>query len=463
MISGGYTDRQDFLFKEVYRIPPNDISKAGVISSIWDALNDPLLGSWMDKRRFNAQKLKTIMRISAITGNILAVARLFDGGMTPWQHLALLMFCNMSQDIIGTMDEVAGQKVRNAISPLTEQRGRTNVWGRMGMRLGWPLADFAMVFMAFRETFGFTDYQIIFYGACIIMPLKIASSLLLTFIRQRVDYSQPAAGAGEEEAPPRRSLLQSFQVVKHNRYFIASTIANFITVFSPDVGDELMIYRYLVPSFRVFGREMSGEGVLVAKRVLSGIPGTLTQPFVRQIIRRFGGPLRAQKCFCVILMVCNLAKYFAGYTSIGRLGLVILLDSIINAVQEWEEVAGALLNYEFFDYVELQTGERSEGVTTAVNNLFSKIVTRNIGQVTGNAFLQWTGYRGGYTQDGTRPPARYLAFMWPMLNLMPLIDWGVRLAARSFVKWTPADRARTEQALASRRAAAQTLQEEPVH
>ncbi|MDR2686508.1 MAG: hypothetical protein LBB75_02050, partial [Oscillospiraceae bacterium] len=114
----------------------------------------------------------------------------------------------------------------------------------------------------------------------------------------------------------------------------------------------------------------------------------------------------------------------------------------------------------FYDYVELKTGERSEGVTTAVNNLFSKIVTNNIGQVTGNAFLQWTGYTGGYKADGTRPPEKYLKFMWPMYTLIPVLDHAIWFAARCFVKWKPEDRERTEQALAERRAEAEKLKEE---
>jgi len=457
-MSDGFTGKQDFLYKEYYRIPPNQISIAGVISSIWDALNDPVLGSWMDKKRLGAGALRLILRISAISGSIMAVVKLIDGGMTPWQHLALLMFCNMSQDIVGTMAGVADQKMRAGISPSSQQRGRINVWSNMGYQFTWIIANLPTVLMGFRGFFGFSDYQIILYGASILLPFAVTAHILPSFIRQRVDFTQSIEG--EEGQSEKRNLAQTFEVIKHNRYFIANTVASFITVFTPDMGDELMIYRYIMPKYRVFGQEMSGEGLLLFKQMLSGNLSTVIQPFTRQLINRMGGPLRAQQIKCIINIVSKLVMYLVGYKTMWRFAIVILMESFINASGSWDGVAEGMLNYEWYDYVELQTGLRSEGVTSAVRNLFGKIVTNNIGQVTGNAFLQWTGYRGGYTEDGTRPPDRYLKFMWPMYTLIPVVDHAIWFACRSFVKWKPEDRERTEEALAERRAAAQGLKEE---
>ena len=463
-MSDGFTGKQDFLYKEVYRIPPNNISVAGVISSVWDAVNDPILGTWMDRKRLNSQALRTILRISAITGSIFAVVKLIDGGMTPWQHLGLLMFCNMTQDIVSTMAQVADQKMRSGISPSSQQRSRISVWSNVGYSFTWFISNAPTALMGFSKALGLSDYQIIFVGACVMLPFGIAAGMLPTFIRQRVDFSTAAPYAGsqgeEGEQPKKRSWKETFRVIRHNRYFILNAIASFITVFSPDMGDELTIYRYLMPTFRIFGKEMGGEGLLLFKQMLSGNLSTVLEPFNRQLINKMGGPLRAQQIKSAVMMASRSVMYFAGYKSIPRLAVLILMESFVNAAMSWDGVAGAMLSYEFYDYVELKTGERSEGVTTAVDNLFKKIVTNNIGQVTGNMFLQWTGYQGGYKEDGTRPPERYLKYMWPMYCLIPVLDQSIWLVARSFVKWKPEDREQTELALAERRAAAQKLRDE---
>ena len=458
----GFTSKQDFLYKEYFRIAPNKITVAGVVSSVWDAINDPLLGTWMDRKRFGPKHLKTIMRLSAVTGSILTVVQLFDGGMSAWQHLAVLMITKMVQDILGTMNEVADKKLRSGTSPSSQQRSRINVWGNIGGSLTWLISTLPVWLMGFREQIGLNDYQIIFYGACIFLPFAIVAWILPTFVRQRVDFSQNTpvyAAADDTPAPPKRTLAETFALVKHNRYFLANATANFITVFSPDMGDELMIYRYLMPKMKVFGREMSGEGLLPLKQLLSGNLGTVMQPFQRQIINFIGGPLRAQQLKCVVNIVCKLLMFFVGYKSLWRFAGLVFLETFVNASMGLDNVAGEMLNYQWYDYVELQTGERTEGVTTAVDNLFKKSVTNNIGQATGNWFLQWTGYKGGYVEDGIRPPEKYLNFMWPMYTLIPVLDHTIWLVCRSFVKWKPEDSERTELALAERRAAKEQLQE----
>ncbi len=455
-MSGGFTGRQDFLFKEYYRIKPNYLTVAGFASSIWDAVNDPLLGAWMDRRRYGIHALKTIMRISAFTGNILNVVKMVDGGLSAWQHVALLIFCNITQDLIGTLDGVAGQKIRSGISPLTQQRSRVKVWSNMGAQATWVIGNLPTLFMGFRDVFHWSDYQIIVIGALVFLPFGIMSSILPTFVRQRVDYTRQTADDKQDaDSPPpeeKLSFVKSFEVIKQNRYFLFNSIANLITVFSPNVGDELLVYRYLVPKFKVLGREMTGEGVLLIKQMISGIPASIMQPFNRQLINKIGGPLRAQQLKSIIDAAAKLLQFFVGYKSIPQLAVMILAEAAINAASEWDKVAGDMLNYEFYDYVELKTGQRSEGITYAIDGLFKKIITNNIGLATGNAFLTWTGYSGGYAERGIKPPALYMKWMWPMYTLVPVIDNSIYIICRSFVKWKPEDRERTEAELAQRRA-----------
>jgi Na+/melibiose symporter-like transporter len=448
----GFSGRQDFLYKEWFRIPVNKISVAGVISSVWDAVNDPILGGWMDKKRFGPRGLRNIMRVSAVVGSVFAVVKMADGGMSQFQHLVLLVICNMAADITGTMNGVASQKMRAGISPLSQQRGRIDVWGNMGASLTWIIGNLPTVLMGFSDYFKLNDYQIIFYGSLILLPFGVFAHILPTFIRQRVDYSYP-----EGEGTEKQSLRETFEVVKHNRYFVVNTIASFVTVFSPDVGDELMIYRYIMPTFKAFGREVGGEALLPVKQMLSGTLSNILQPFHRQIINRVGGPLRAQQLKCLVNIFNRTVMFLCGYKSVWRFAVLVAMESLWNAMMGFDGVAGSMLGYEWYDYVELQTGLRSEGVTTAVNNLFGKIVTDNIGRVTGNAFLAWTGYTGGYKEDGVRPPEKYLKYMWPMYTLIPVLDHSIWFAARCFVKWTPQDRENTERALAERRAAAGKL------
>lgn len=478
-VAGGF-NRVDFLFKDVYRIKANDMSKAGIVSSLWDAFNDPLLGTWMDRKRFGVRAYRVIMRISAITGHVLNMIKMIDGGMDPWMHLTLLVACNCLQDVVGTLDGVAGTKLRAGISPLSQQRARMTVWGNVGVTFGWSLGNLPTMLMGLRTAMKasqtakisrlghyLTDYRIIVYGSLVLLPLNVLASILPTFIRQRVQFQradEPATApvgeggsiAEDGERPPavqespHLSMRESFAVLKHNPYFIANTVAGFITVFSPTAGDEILLYRWLMPSQKIFGKPVDGEMMLVVKQQFAGILSNVLKPFSRQLINLVGGPLRAQKLNSIFLIVCNLIKFMGGLRTIPGFIVTIITEMLIYGIQDMDTVASDMLNYEFYDKVELETDVRSEGATAAINGFFTKTITNNIGLVTGNAFLQWTGYTGNSSDKTTKPPERYMKWMWPMATLAPAADALVYLVARSFVKWKPEDRLRTEAELAMR-------------
>lgn len=540
--AAGFSGKQDFLYKEYYHIKPNKLSIAGIVSSIWDAVNDPIIGSWMDRKKMGPKQWRTIMRISAVTGNLFHTMKMLDGGMTEWQHVIVLIVLNCMQDIIGTMDMVAGQKLRAGISPYSQQRARTQVWNSVGSQCGYPVANIPMLLMGLRDVFHLNDYQIIVMGAVIMLPFNIISAYMITYIRQRVDFRAgkpmnslpyvPDEVMGEypkdksdeeldaelleaqskermreeiekrnavfaeaqkeykaklatlsgkerkafqaqhraerdehiakreyeyvymldpETGEPAPSILESFELIKHNKYFLVNTAANFITVFSPSV-DGTLIYRYLIPKFKFFGKEISGELVSVIKEQLVGLPVTFLKPFTRQLVNACGGPLNVHKLTSLAGAVGFFLRFLIGYNTFPKVILNILIEAVLYVLYDMDGTAGTMLNYEMLDYVELKTGLRTEGVTASVNGLFSKIVTNNIGMVTGNAFLEWTGYTGGYVDSGKELPKRFVKYMWPMYTLAGVVDNLVWLAARSLVKHTPEDAKRVEEELAARHA-----------
>ena len=531
-ITSGFAGRQDFLFKEYYKIAPNKISVGSVISSLWDAANDPVLGSYMDRKRWGPQQWRRIMRISAVTGSTLNVIKMLDGGMSDWQHIALLVACNCIQDIIGTLSSVSDQKMRAGISPYSQQRGRIQVWVSVGNSIGYPLSTIPMLLMGLRDVFHLNDYQIIVMGAVFMLPFNIIASYMVTFIKQRVNFRagaptnslplQPEVEVNPEEAlseedlipieeemkhreaakkaelakrerkemlaamsrkerkafkaaerkehrekfargefeldpetgEPKLTLLESFAVTKHNKYFIVNTIAGFITVFTPSV-DPLLIYRYLVPRFTLFGKEISGEMMWLVHAQVAGTPVTFTKPFSRQLVNKVGGPLKTNKLCHMINASLYFLRFLVGCNKFWKLFFNMIAEAAAYVVNDMNSVAENMLNYEMLDYVEWKTGLRTEGVTASVSGLLSKIVTNNIGTVTGNAFLAWTGYEGGYIDEGGEVPERFRKYMWPMYTLASVFDQMVYLLLRSTVKYSPEDSHRVEEALKERRAAAE--------
>jgi Na+/melibiose symporter-like transporter len=233
---------------------------------------------------------------------------------------------------------------------------------------------------------------------------------------------------------------------------------------------------------------MNGLALQLLKNQIVGAPISVLKPFARQIINRLGGPLKTQRLNSVINICASLLKFLAGFAgskskgyatqfSIPRIALVFLADTVCTTSGMFDGVAGNMMNYQMLDYVELKTGVRSEGITFSVNNLWTKVVTNNLGSLTGNAFMQWTGYKGGYDEvrdenNNTvriRPwseyyplvPRRMKQYFWPMLTLSAMVDNGIWLMVRSFVHYTPAQAEQTERILAQRRSRAEQAETAP--
>jgi len=214
---------------------------------------------------------------------------------------------------------------------------------------------------------------------------------------------------------------------------------------------------------------------------------TFLCPFTRHMVNRIGGPLRAHKLNSIATILSSFIKFLAGFVgsrknqyiskfTITRIAIIFTVDTVCTIFNMMDTFSGQLMNYQMLDYVELQTGVRSEGITFAVNNLFTKIVTNNLGSLTGNGFLQWTGYTGGYDEERDannkvlriRPwseyyplvPLRMKKYMWPMATLAPVVDNAIWLLARSLVHYTPEQALETEVQLAQRRAAKKAAEAE---
>jgi len=476
-LAGVYAGRQDFLFREVYRVPPNMMSVAGIATSLYDAFNDPFVGTWMDRWRLPPERLKLILRIAAITGHSLDLLRMVDGGLSPWGHIILLIVCDCLKDTVNTFESIAIQKLRVSISPYTQERARVGLWESVAKQLSYPLMTIPLILMGWKDTFGFSDYQIIFVGALIFLPVNIIGSAAKSFVKVRVDVNAGAgmkqaeqqteenAVAAEAEAEStdaaeeKMSLRETWGVVRHNKYFKVNLACGLLAVLTPTAGDPWIQWRYLAPKATVFGQTMSGEGWLLFKDSLAGILVTFTNPFSRQIVNWLGGPLKTQRIKSIVNAAGDFIKFAVGIRTVPGIFINILVENIQMVFSAADDVAESMLNYEFYDHVELETGVRSEGVTSAVNGLISKTVTNNIGTLTGNAALNWMGYRGGYLAGGEQPPDRYMKYVWAFQTLSTAADNLVYYVGRSTIKWTPEDRDRTEKALEERRNVAKAEQE----
>ena len=97
-------------------------------------------------------------------------------------------------------------------------------------------------------------------------------------------------------------------------------------------------------------------------------------------------------------------------------------------------------------------------MTAAVDGMINKLIRNNVGNVIGNAVMQWTGYKGWDIPAGEQPE-RFLKTIWPLTHFRSVVGSAIALAALLWFKY-PKDPAEVEADLIERRALAQKLKEE---
>ena len=456
----GFTNMKDRLFLGLGegKIPPNWKSVHDVTKITWDALNDPLIGMTMDRRRFGVNIHRWIMRFNATFSPFFILIQCFNLGLSPLLRVILWTVITMLADVMSTANAVSEAKIWAGITPHTRQRGVVQLCKTIGGQLSAATKGIPTGLMGLTAFTGLTDYQTMIYGALLFTPLTIFCRWLPSFAKQRVDFTRQISPAGSEEElqeakPP--SFRESFAVVKHNRWFMMNTIVNFLRVLLPKT-DEMFFYRFLAPKIEIAGKNVGGEMLWMVKNLVFGMPGILAQPFALKVVGKFGDKLNYLKLHTLIVVLTTAAKYFVGYSTWPRLIFTYFMDMTREVFDRWAPVPKGQLDFEMYDYVEWKTGLRSEGMTIAVDGMLGKMVNNNISSVLGNAVNQWTGYRG---YDIPEQPELFLKSIWPLLHIGKIVGEAIYLAALFWFKY-PHDPKETEADLIERRALAKKLKEE---
>jgi len=464
---GGYTGIKDRLYLGMGegKIPPNWKSVHDVTVVTWDALNDPLIGSFMDRRRFGESVHRWIMRFNATFSPLFIMLQCFSFGMTPLQRIIQWTVISLFAEVMSTANAVSDTKIWAGITPHSEQRSIVQLCRTVGHQLSDVFNGIPMILMGLKDLIGLSDYQIMIYGALIFAPLTIFCRWLPSFAKQRVDFTVKVKGenqtgmAASDEAAAERppTFWECFAVVRHNRWFMMWTVVNLIRMFLPGT-DYFFLFRFLIKPLQFRGREIGGELIWGAKNIIFNGPTFLAQPLAVTVMNKFSSKLNFIRTQHLIILLAHTGMYLSGYKTWPRLILQFTMEAIRGMFDMWAPVPHGLINYEMLDYVEWKTGQRSEGMTAAVDGMINKLIQRNVGNVIGNAVTQWTGYKG-YDVPAEEQPERFLKTIWPLRHFGIIAGAAIALIALMWFKY-PHDPKLVEADLVERRALAKQMREE---
>jgi len=349
---------------------------------IWDAVNDPLIGSMIDadRRKYKMGKFKTYIFVGAC-GLLVAGAAVFLPFPNAPVVIKAILFI-MGYIIWDACYTVANVPYGSMLSLVTEdpgERAQLSTWRSVGSMVGGMIPGIILPMLIWHKEVDAngkpvlnpeTGVQVetllgerVFWVALLMGVLGfIAFLFMIKNITIRVDENSVKTN----EAGEKFNVFSAFGNFLKNRPAVGATIAAmgmFLGMQSATTANTIMFATY-------FGQaQMSG-----VVQMIGFLPMFLFMPFIKNIVNKFGKKeasvagtlvsIAGSLIMLVFPMVGNksiaLIVYMAGLVVFG-------LGMGVYTCVSWALMADAI------DYNEWKTGKREEGTVYSLHSFFRKL------------------------------------------------------------------------------------------
>lgn len=439
----------------ILKIPSEKTGIITGVSTLWDAINDPLIGGLIDRRKHKpGQKMRPFLLWTPAIVGILVFLMFIDFGLPQSQTIASVLVLYILFDVFYSLQDISIWGIAAMSSPDSAERRRVIQWISIAAGLGGTIASLFPTFKDFVvKNSIMTEKTSYIYGAAIFGLGGMLIAMLAYRMKEKV------APAEEEK---KNSLFKDIADLRHNKTLIIVCLARIVQSISIALPWEYF-FETKGLAYNVFGQEISGGTAQVVYGFIMGIPGAFAMFFAVKLINKLGGNKKLLVFSEVITVIARVLAFFIGandrFLNIGALGIVMLLLGTAQIFTNMKDIAHRSLLTNSIDEVELKTGKRTEGIVFSMQNFVSKL-TGAIPKFIQGYFLKFLGFdanvkhAANQTVINAQTSTRFLKYRWHQFILGPAIGSALYLIVILFLDNDDAEHmAEVEKALTEKRAA----------
>lgn len=353
-----------FFFVTVCRIPAAAVATMVFIMGIWDTLNDPLMGSIVDRTRTRYGKLRPYLIFVPIPLSIVTIL-LFSGGVVldGKSNVLKIVFMYVTYffwEFFYTIGDIPFWGLSAAISPNPSDRSKAITSARFISSIigGIVTAVIPVLIDLSKEKIIPLNFQQIFF----IMGIVAGTVGTFLFSLSGICTRERVVQSVKEEG-----FFTIFRCLKNNKPLLLIVIASVIGTVG-GIGEIFSQYFYLYS----LG--------MASLSLVAGIPGTimsfLAYMFIPKIEKLFSskkiviycGFINAGAGILVFLLGCRFyTKPFIIVPLLALKGVFNSFTTSLNMVIPTKMIGDTV------DYMEWKTGERNEGITFSFLTFISKL------------------------------------------------------------------------------------------
>ncbi|MBE6593354.1 MAG: MFS transporter [Ruminococcaceae bacterium] len=352
-----------------------------IIVQVWDAINDPLIGSIIDadKHKYKRNKFLQYIMIGSI-GLIVGGACCFlpFPAAPVWAKFIIFIAGYVVWDAFYTIANVPYGSLLSIISNDPADRASLSAWRSVGSMVGNMLPMVILPFLIYNEDESLNG-TMVFVAALVMGVLGfICFQFMIKNTEIRVDTETKV-----NEEQPKFNVFKALGNFVKNRPAVGATVA----AMGMFIGMQGAATAVSV-TFQIYFKNTEISGIV---QLFAMIPILLFTPLARKMVTKYG-----KKELSVVGAICSI---------IGGLGLFIItpdntaLDLIIYIVCQlvyslglgiYSTVSWAMMG-DAIDYNEWKTGKREEGVVYSLHSFFRKLA-QGVGPAVALIIMQGMGY-----------------------------------------------------------------------
>lgn len=451
-------------------------AKTGIItgvSTLWDALNDPLVGSLMDHRRHKpGYKLRPFLLWTPPLIGIFITLMFVDLGLSEGQTIAYVMILYVLFDTLYSFQDTAIWGISSLSSPDSNERRRVIQWISIAAGAGGTIAGLFPVFKDLCVNSAKMSEKNAYLLFAVIFGFGGMMMAMLAYRMKEKVIDTAGDRSAEKGIESLKAMIKTIWNLRYNRTLIIICLARIAQSFSLTLAWEYFFQSEGIV-YHLFGAEIGGDMAMTFYGYVMGIPGAILNFFAVPVINKLGSNKRLLVLAEASNIAARLIAFAVGsnerYKNISALLITMALIGSSQILTNMKAIAERSLLTNAVDEMELKTGERTEGITFSMQNFVSKL-TGAIPKFIQGTMLSFMGFKekikgpdGEYLQGAALVNAqrskKFLKYRWHQFILGPAIGAALYLIVILFLKDDPAHTAEVERQLQAKRAAAEITAE----
>lgn len=386
-------------YTNVLYIDPTKIMVLLVVARLWDAVNDPIWGAFVDSRKPGKKgKFLPYVRWGSLPlalAGILTFAKI--PGLTENQYLIYAYITYIFYGMMYTVVTIPYGSLASVVTTDELERSSLSVFRSIGAGLGGLPGQIILplfVYTTLKTGEKVLDGTKLFFGVLVLALISIVIYQVCYGLTTERVKTLPT----QAKSNPKKTIKALFK----NRPFIALCIASMLLLATQQYTQTL--YNYL---FLEYFKKPELYSVVT---VITYLPMAMLLPFIQKLVRKFGkkeicafGMIIATLANLILLIIRthNVFVFFA-LNFLSGFGMMFFILEI------WA------LATDVIDYQETLSGQRDEGTSYAFFS-FTRKLGQTVSGVLGTGVLSVIGY------DAKNVTADAVSKMYTVSAAVPMI------------------------------------------